>query len=222
KRHFFLVGALAALALLVLAGGLKIFLGGKGDDAMAQGGAGGRGGGAQVAAVTVQPRTFTDTIEVIGVAKGRQSVTLTAATTQLVDKVRFQDGERVPRGAILVELKATEQSASVAQAQARLVEAQRAYDRWRQLAERGFAAKASVDQYEAAYLSAKADLAAAQAQRADRTIRAPFAGGVGLSDIVPGALIKPGAPSVTPDDLTAARGDVEVPARHLAARRERQ
>lgn len=221
KRHFFLVGALAALALLVLAGGLKIILGGKTDGAMAQGGPGGRGG-AQVAAVAVQPRTFTDTIEVIGVAKGRQSVTLTAATTQLVDRVRFRDGEMVPRGAILVELKATEQSASVAQAQARLVEAQRAYDRWKQLAERGFAAKASVDQYEAAYLSAKADLAAAQAQRADRTIRAPFAGVVGLSDIVPGALINPGAPIVTLDDLTAVRVDFEVPERYMAQLREGQ
>jgi membrane fusion protein, multidrug efflux system len=223
KRHFFLIGALVALALLVLAGGIKLFAGGKGDAAMAQGGGpGGGGGGVQVAAVVAEPRTFTDTIEVIGVAKGRQSVTLTAATTQLVDRVNFRDGQTVPRGAVLLELKATEQGAAVAQARARLVEAERAYDRWKQLSERGFAAKASVDQYEAAYLSAKADVAAAEAQRADRTIRAPFAGVVGLSDIVPGALINPGAPIVTLDDLSAVRVDFEVPERYMAQLREGQ
>src|SRR5688572_17131261 len=60
---------------------------------------GGLGGPTLVSVAVVQPRTFEDTIEVLGVAKGRQSVTLTAATTQLVERVRFADGQRVPRGA---------------------------------------------------------------------------------------------------------------------------
>ena len=77
----------------------------------AQGGAGrrrGRGGpgGRRRAAAAARrrspwprcSRTFTDPIEVLGVAKGRQSVTLTAATTQLVDQVRFTDGQSVPQG----------------------------------------------------------------------------------------------------------------------------
>src|SRR4051794_39089611 len=55
-------------------------------------GPGGRGGGfgggpAQVTMATVQQRQFTDAVEVLGVAKGRQSVTITAAATQLVERV---------------------------------------------------------------------------------------------------------------------------------------
>jgi membrane fusion protein, multidrug efflux system len=243
RRHFFLVAAIVVLAVMVVAGSLKVIgmkagggQGGPGGAAMAQGkggpmgkGPGGRspggrgfGGPTQVSVAVVQPRAFADTIEVLGVAKGRQSVTLTAAATQLVERVRFSDGQRVPRGAVLVELRSTEQDAGVAQAQARLVQAQRAYERYRALGDRGFASKAAIDQYEAAYRSAQADVAAARARENDRVIRAPFAGVVGLSDVAPGALVNPGAPIVTLDDLSAVRVDFQVPERYIAQLREGQ
>jgi len=236
RRHFFLASALAILVVMVVAGGLKLAMGhgqgGSGAGASAAGSPAGKsagksggksgGGPTPVSVVAVQPRTFVDTIDVLGVAKGRQSVTLSAATTQLVERVRFHDGESVPRGAVLVELKNTEQDAGLAQAQARVVEAKRAYERWRSLSDKGFASKASLDQYEATYLSAQADVAAAQARRGDRTIRAPFAGVVGLSDIAPGALINPGAPIVTLDDLSSVRVDFQVPERYLSVLHEGQ
>jgi membrane fusion protein (multidrug efflux system) len=234
RRHFFLFAALAVLVVMVVAGGLKVLSKGSagaagGHAAMAQGGAaahggrrGGFGGPTVVSATVVQARTFQDTIEVLGVAKGRQSVTLTAAATQLVDKVRFRDGEHVARGAVLVELRDTEQDAGTAQAEAKLVEARRAYDRYRTLGEQGWASKAQVDQYEAAWRSAQADVAAARARQNDRVIRAPFAGVVGLSDVAPGALVNPGAPIVTLDVVSVVRVDFQVPERYLAQLREGQ
>jgi len=237
RRHFFLIGALAVLIIMVIAGGLKLATtkspggaGGASAQQGAPGGAGGRRGGgggfgggpAQVSLAMVQPRTFTDEIEVLGVAKGRQSVTLTAATTQLVDRVHFSDGQSVPRGAVLVELKNTEQDASLAQAQAALVQADRAYERYKTLGQQGWASKAQIDQYEAAYRSAQANVNAARARQNDRTIRAPFAGVVGLSDVTPGALVNPGAPIVTLDDLSSVRVDFQVPERYLAQIHEGQ
>ncbi|MEW5683884.1 MAG: efflux RND transporter periplasmic adaptor subunit [Pseudomonadota bacterium] len=243
RRHFFLVAALVVLAVMVVAGGYKVLAkksggGAGGPAAMAQGG-GGQGGGqggapggarragalggpTLVSVAVVQPRAFQDTIEVLGVAKGRQSVTLTAAATQLVDRVRFADGQRVQRGAVLVELRATEQDAGVVQAEARLVQAKRAYDRYKTLGEQGFASKAAVDQFEAAWRSAQADVAAAKAREADRVIRAPFAGVVGLSDVAPGALVNPGAPIVTLDDTSVMRVDFQIPERYLSQLREGQ
>lgn len=240
RRHFFLIGALAVLLIMLVAGGLKLARaqnsapgrggqsaqqappGGAGGPGARKSGAGGLGGPAQVSLATLQMRTFTDEIEVLGVAKGRQSVTLTAATTQLVDKVRFSDGQSVPRGAVLVELKDTEQDAGVAQAQAALVQADRAYQRYKTLGQQGWSSKAQIDQYEAAYKSALANVNAAKARQNDRMIRAPFAGVVGLSDITPGALVNPGAPIVTLDDLSAVRVDFQVPERYLAQVREGQ
>lgn len=242
RRHFFLVGALAILVLMIVAGGMKVAFskkegpgGAPGGAAMAaqkggqgKGGPPGKGGGmggfgpAQVTVATVQPRTFVDSIDVIGVAKGRQSVTLTAATTQLVQRVRFADGQAVPRGAVLVELKDTEQDAGISQARARLVQAQRDYDRWKTLAAQGYASKAALDQREATYLAAKADVDAAVSRQNDRMIRAPFSGVVGLTDIAPGALVNPGTAIVTLDDISAVRVDFEVPDRYLASLRQGQ
>lgn len=234
RRHFFLTAAILILVLMVVAGGWKLTLGKKqgpggppGAMAAQKGGGapkggGGMGGPAPVNVVGAQSHTFTDAIDVIGVAKGRQSVTLTAATTQLVERVRFTDGQSVAKGQVLVELKSTEQSAGSAQAQARLVQAQRDYDRWKQLAAQGYASKTALDQREATYLAAKADVDAARARESDRMVRAPFAGVVGLSDIAPGALINPGAPIVTLDDISAVRVDFEVPDRYLASVREGQ
>jgi membrane fusion protein (multidrug efflux system) len=242
RRHFFLFAALVVLAVMVVVGGYKVLSkkagqGGEGGPAaamaqggQAKGGAGGpggrRGGGfggpTVVSVAVVQPRPFQDTIEVLGVAKGRQSVTLTAATTQLVERVRFTDGQRVGKGAILVELKATEQDAGLAQAQAQAVEAKRAYDRYKTLGEQGWASKAQVDQFEAAWRSAQANVNAARARQGDRLIRAPFAGVVGLSDVAPGALVNPGAPIVTLDDISVIRVDFQVPERYLGQLREGQ
>lgn len=244
RRHFFLAGALVVLVLMVVLGGWKLTFGkkegpgggpGGPPGAMAQkggggpgagggrrGGGGGMGGPPQVSVAVAQPKTFVDSIDVIGVAKGRQSVVLSAATTQLVERVRFSDGQSVARGAVLVELKDTEQNAGLQQAQARLVQAQRDFDRWKTLSAQGFASKTALDQREATYLAAKADVDAARARQADRTIRAPFAGVVGLSDIAPGALINPGAAIVTLDDISAVRVDFEVPDRYLASLREGQ
>jgi membrane fusion protein (multidrug efflux system) len=234
RRHFFLVGALVVLIVMVVAGGLKMSAGGKGPGGpggqAGAGGPGGPGGGRggfgggppQVSVAIIQPHVFQDEIEVLGVAKGRQSVTLTAATSQLVERVRFSDGQAVARGAVLIELKNTEQDAGLAQTQAKLAQAKQEYDRWVTLNKKGFAAQTSVDQYRAAYLSAEADVAAAKARQADRTIRAPFSGVVGLSDVAPGALVSPGSPIVTLDDVSAMRVDFPVPERYLAQLREGQ
>ncbi|WP_141653116.1 efflux RND transporter periplasmic adaptor subunit [Phenylobacterium immobile] len=230
KRHFFLVGAVAVLVLMIVVGALRLMGGtgspgqggGQAEQRRPGGGAGpggegpgggrrGPGGGAIVSAAAVQSKVFTDTLDVIGVAKGRQSVTLSAATTQLVDRVRFRDGQSVPRGAVLVELRATEQNAAIVQARARLVQAERAYERYRKLGQQGWASQAMVDQFQANYLSARADVEAAQARENDRIIRAPFAGVVGLSDIAPGALVNPGAAIVTLDDVSAIRVDFQIP-----------
>lgn len=219
---------------MIVAGGLKLVAGkpgpaGGGPAASAQGGAaggpggggaagrrGGLGGPTQVSVAIVKPQTFSDDIEVLGVAKGRQSVTLTAATTQLVDRVRFTDGQSVKRGAVLVELKNSEQDAGLAQAQAAAVQAEKAYQRYETLNRQGWASKAQLEQYEAAYRSAQANVTAAKARQGDREIRAPFAGVVGLSDVTAGALVNPGAPIVTLDDLSTVRVDFQVPERYLA------
>ena len=153
----------------------------------------------------------------MGVAKARQSVTLTSQTTEIATEILFHSGEHVAKGQVLAQLKTDEQQADVINAQAALAKAKSDNARWQELSKRGFAPAASVDQYKAAFDQAKAQLSAAQSRLHDRVIRAPFAGTIGLSDAAPGMLITPGTPLATLDDLSSVLVDFDVPERFMSS-----
>jgi len=215
RRHFFLAGAVVLVALMLIAGVMRLAF----PASTAGGAQRGAGRVTQVTAVASTMRPFTDNIEALGSAKGIQSVNLSANNTELVTSVRFNDGAFVHRGDILVQLKSTEEAADVSQARAAVDVAQSNYNRYNTLAQAGFLAPAAMDQYRSALEQARANLAAAQSRQADRVIRAPFAGRLGLTDIAPGALISPGATIVTLDDVSTMRVDFDVPDRYLPALR---
>ncbi|WP_150131367.1 efflux RND transporter periplasmic adaptor subunit [Caulobacter mirabilis] len=212
RRHFFLFIAAAFLVVMLVGGGIKLAFG----DAKPKAGGGGPGGrAAAVSQTQVADHAFVDRIEVLGAAKGRQAVTITSNTTELVTAVRFQDGQQVAKGQVLVELKANEQDAGLIEARARLAQAERDYKRWSELAERGVAPRATAEQYLSALETARASVAAADSRKLDRVIRAPFSGVVGLTDVAPGTLIQPGAKIVSLDDLSTVRVDFNIPDRYL-------
>jgi len=219
RKHFFLVGAAAALILMVVAGGLMLVANSavKAKKAM---GAGAAGRTVVVAAAVISPQDFTDRIEALGVAKARQSVTVTSNTAELITKVLFRDGQAVSKGQVLVELKGDEQDAAVAQTQSLATQARLDAARWNDLAAKGFAPRVTAERYQAASVQADAALKAAQSRRLNRVIRAPFSGVVGLSDVAPGALIAAGGPIVSLDDLAVVRIDFPVPDRFYARLRK--
>ena len=215
KRHFFLVAAICLVGLMALAIVLRIVF--AGGDAAGQGPGGGARGarGQQVSEAVVANRNFSDTIRVLGAARGARSVNITSNSTELITRVLFTDGQRVAAGTPLVELQAREEDAGIIDARARVTQAEREYERYRVLAERGVAPRAIAEQYETALETARASMAAAEARRGDRMIRAPFAGLLGLSTVTAGTLINPGAVITTLDDTSTIRVDFPVPERYL-------
>jgi membrane fusion protein, multidrug efflux system len=277
---------------------------GKGDG---KGGAGGRPTNVTVASADV--RTFSDRIEVPGTAVANESITITSKVSDVVDQVLFESGQYVQRGAPLIILAKTEQSAelgsaqrdidaafndvdgvlseaaaaradadaaynevnavsrdldaaraSISEAQAVATEARLNLDRVTTLADRGYASKARLDgaraqlqtalarvqiaqeraagasqrittqQKRAASLTARAQsveqragsarsraqsvaqrTASVQSRLADRTIRAPFSGRLGLRTVSPGQLARPGEALATLDDISQIKIDFDVP-----------
>lgn len=215
KRHFFLAAALGLIVVMVLAVAIRALS--AGGEEKGRGGPGGPGGRAQtVQVVAVGERDFVNQIQALGVARGRRSVDITSSTTELITRVLFSDGQAVNAGAALVELQAREEDAGILTARANLAQAQREYDRWQDLAERGVAPRVQAEQAEAALETAQAGLEAAQARRGDRVIRAPFSGVIGLSTVTPGTLVNPGAVIATLDDIGVIRVDFPVPERYLS------
>jgi membrane fusion protein (multidrug efflux system) len=214
KRHFFIIAAACVLGLMIVAAVAKIAFsdGGAGD----RKGLGGQGGRGQVVEeVTAQRHEFADQIRVLGVARSRRSVNITSNTAELVTRVMFTDGQRVNAGAPLVELQAREEDADLIRARAQLENAQREYDRYRILAERGVAPRVMAETSETALKTAQAALAASEARRGDRILRAPFTGVLGLTTVTPGTLISPGSVITTLDDVSAVRVDFPLPERYL-------
>jgi len=176
KRHFLLVAAAVLLGLMIVAVVLKMAFAG---DEKAGGGPGGRGGpgggrGQTVSEAVIGARSFTDEIRVLGVARGRRSVNITSSTSELITRVLFTDGQRVSAGTPLVELQAREEDAGIIEARAQVAQAQRQFDRYKTLADRGIAPRVTAEDAETALATAQASLTAAQARRGDRLIRAPF------------------------------------------------
>lgn len=223
RRHLFLVIAAAVLGLMIVAAVLRVAF--AGDEPGAGGPGGGRGGpgggrGQTVSEAVVTARPFSDQINVLGVARGRRSVNITSSTSELITAVLFSDGQRVAAGTPLVQLQAREEDASIIQARAQLAQAQREYDRFKDLADRGIAPRVSAEDSQTALETARATVSAAEARRGDRVIRAPFAGTLGLSTVTPGTLISPGAVIATLDDTSVIRVDFPVPERYLGVLRQ--
>lgn len=274
RRHFFMV--LAGAGLLAMAAFLALRLlagpaegasgpagggGGGGPPAKAGaqakggGGPGGGGGGRPqpVFTETVATRSVSDRVEAVGSVLANESVSISAKVQDVIQEVRFDSGQFVRRGDVLVVLASTEQAADVAGARADLAgaqediavaraqvaeteasaaEARLALRRAEELAARGFAAPARVDQAKAADAAALARVAAARqrvealqnragavqarvaaagSRAGDRVIRAPFSGVMGLRNISPGQLARPGDVLATLDDVSVVKVDFAAP-----------
>jgi membrane fusion protein (multidrug efflux system) len=218
---FAAVVTLAVIAMGVLVAGKALLGGDEGNGAAApqasggppKGSAGKGKGGMEAPAVTVAavaPQTFYDVVQAIGTAQARESIVVSAKVTDVIRTIRFESGDRVARGQVLVELSSIEQFADLEEARASREAAQRDYERFRDLGLKGFAPAAKVEQARAAFEQADARVRAGQSRIGDRTIRAPFAGVMGLRSASPGALVRPGDPIGTLDDVSSIKLDFDV------------
>ncbi|WP_026279993.1 efflux RND transporter periplasmic adaptor subunit [Thioalkalivibrio sp. ALJ16] len=165
----------------------------------------------------VAPRTFETRVESLGTVAASESVTVTASVTERVVEVLFDDGDAVTAGQVLVRLDADEERAALREAQVQVDEARRELERIRGRVEDGVVTRQQVDQQQSRLNEAEARLEAARARVELRTIRAPFAGRLGLRQVSPGALVSPGTAIVELDDIATVKVDFAVPERHAAA-----
>ena len=182
-------------------------------------GPGGPGGGDRPVAVTtqvLQPRSFNDAVQALGTVRARESVTVTAKVSEIVQRVHFQSGDVVRAGAPLITLGGQAQQADLAEAEANAREADRQFARQSELAAQQLIARSALDTQRAARDAARARVARVRATLDDRVVRAPFAGVLGLRQVSPGALVTPGTAIATLDDVARVYVDFPVPESMLA------
>jgi multidrug efflux system membrane fusion protein len=137
----------------------------------------------------------------IGTIWAVHQVTITSEVGALVTKISFQAGAQVKAGDPLVQLNDQPDQGDLAnfKAQAKLAELNLV--RSRELLARQNAAQATVDQNQAQLDQARAGIAKTEANIAQKLIRAPFDGALGIRQIEVGQYINAGSAVVTLTDL---------------------
>jgi membrane fusion protein (multidrug efflux system) len=182
------------------------------------GGPSGTGGGMPVAVITerVAPRSFVDRFTALGTAKANESIEVTARTTSVVTRINFREGQRVRTGDVLVELDSKQESADLNLAEAQLKQAENQYQRSKTLAVSQAVSAADLDQLEANVLVARAQVQGARARLGRLSIRAPFAGTVGLRKVSLGDLVGPDTVITTLDDTGVIKLEFGIPENFLS------
>lgn len=211
-KHHPIVTAAALLLLLLIGATVNTWLQAQTTQGRSYG-----GGVVLIDSAPVLQTELVDRIEAIGTAKANESVVLSAKVTDTVRKVNFEDGMLVERGAILVELTDSEETALLAEAQATADEARRQHQRIENLIAQQLASQTNLDAERARMQTAEARLNALIARLDDRLIRAPFSGVLGFRQISEGTLLTPSTAVTTLDDIATIKLDFNVPELYLAA-----
>lgn len=163
----------------------------------------------------VQKSPFSDRIEALGTLRANETISLRSSVAEMVTELHFEDGQRVKKGDVLVEMTSKEENAMLEEAASTYQEAVLQFDRIKPLADKGTATGSLLDQRRREMETAKARLEAVKSQIADRIIVAPFDGITGFRNVSIGALLSSGDVITTLDDDSVMKLDFSVPETYL-------
>ncbi len=162
-------------------------------------------------ATRVAPRDFLDRTTALGTAKAAESIEVTSRISSTVSAIHFREGQDVAAGTLLVQLDNREIGAALALAEASLRQSRSQYERSLPLAKTGVLSTSQIEELEAKMKMDQAQAQSARARMADTSIRAPFAGTVGLRRVSIGDLVGPDTVITTLDDTREIRLEFSVP-----------
>jgi membrane fusion protein, multidrug efflux system len=163
---------------------------------------------------TTQP--WQDRLEAVGSTRSEKGADLSPQVAGIVKAIHFQSGENVDQGALLLELEDADDVAHLHALQALTALAQLNYDRDMRLIKTQAISQQTVDTDLATLQNNQAQVAQQQALVGYKSIRAPFAGRLGIRQVDLGQYIAPGTPIVTLQQLDPIFIDFYLPQQTLA------
>ena len=176
----------------------------------------GPGGPVDVMVAPVETVAFVDRVEALGTLQANEMVEITALVTERIEAIYFDDGDKVEEGQLLLEFARSEEEALLAEANATREEAMEELRRSEQLSASGAASETELSLRRREYGVADARARAVRAQIADREIRAPFSGTIGIRTVSVGAAVAPGDIITRLADTSLMKLDFSVPSTFLA------
>src|SRR6185369_2144567 len=168
-----------------------------------------------VATAVATEDSWEGTLSAVGTVAAVRGVAVSNESPGVVTAIKFESGQTVRAGQVLVELDTSVERAQLASAEARKQLADVGAGRSRALVEREAASKAQLDADEAQLKTSTADSAALKAQIDRKTVRAPFAGRLGIRSINLGQYLQLGTPVTVLESLGSVYVDFTLPQQYL-------
>lgn len=189
------------------------------------GGQRGPGGPVIVDVVTLGTGPVIEMSESVGTTRAFESVSLASKVSGIVEKIRFNEGQSVKAGDILLELDVAERKAdleaaraAIQTARAQREETNQKFERAQQLRRAGAGTEALVADLTLQLRTVETTIAAAEARERsaaarldDYFVRAPFDGRVGFRQVSLGAFLDTKVVITTLDDVSRIRLDFAIP-----------
>ena len=128
-----------------------------------------------------------------------------------IAQIAFREGERVGKGDVLIRLDDSVQRADLERARANLDLSRTKHERAVDLRNKGFVSSQALDELENSLKVAQADAALMTARVDKMTLRAPFAGTIGLRQASVGDYVKEGQDIVNLESLDPLKVDFRLP-----------
>jgi membrane fusion protein, multidrug efflux system len=164
-----------------------------------------------VTAVAAATESMPLYLDGIGTVKAVQQVTVSPEVNGRITKILFEAGATVKAGDSLVQLNDDPEQADLANFRAQERLAQVTLTRSRSLATQQFTAQQTVDQNQSQLDVARAGIARTQAVIAQKLVRAPFAGQLGVRMVDVGQYLSAGTPIVSLTNLNLMHVDFTLP-----------
>jgi membrane fusion protein, multidrug efflux system len=170
-----------------------------------------------VSAVAVTSESMPEYLEGIGSVVAVHQVSVAPEVNGRITKILFDSGAEVKAGDPLLQLNDEPERADLANFQALANLAQVTLGRSHKLASQQFMAQQTVDQNQSEFQVAQANIARIQAMIAQKLIRAPFGGQLGVRQVDVGQYLSAGTAIVTLTDLDTLHVNFTIPEHARAA-----
>ena len=164
-----------------------------------------------VTTVVTRQERWASTLSAIGTTAAVHGVTVSADLPGVVEAISFDSGRAVQAGDVLVRLDTRQEQAQLAAAEAQRALARLNLDRARGLREEGIISQADYDRANSENDQAQAKVGEIRATIARKTIRAPFAGILGIRQVNLGQYLTGGAAIVPLQSLDPIYVNFSVP-----------
>jgi membrane fusion protein (multidrug efflux system) len=165
----------------------------------------------QVKAVAAKISPAVDEVGAVGTLRADEAVTIRPEIAGRVVEIRFNEGQAVARGALLVRLDPSELAAVVASSRAQLKLEEQKLARSEDLQKKGFISQQGLDDQKTSLARARAKLSEDEARLAKTEMRASFPGIAGLRQVSEGQYVAAGTDIARLEKVDQLKLDFRIP-----------